>query len=846
MSNTYYGAMGNSKKLVHGLGRTRQSYSGRKMEKFRVGSDCIDGVCAYALLLSMVPLVALGALVGVAEANLTVSPVPVITDDLGGFDKPAGASDIAIAEISGRIYAVVAWPDDGVLIFDISDPDIPVLAASITDDAGGFTKLGGVSDIEIVEVSGRTYAVVAAIEDGVQILDISCPTFPVVATTDDSGGLAEFVGASDIEIVEVSGRTYAVVTTIEDGVQILQLRGSVIPDSSCPAPGELPEVVPPEPQAHGDVDVLVYGYRDGVRPITAGHVELLESRGYVVEVSGGPVTAEQVDRASVVVGWGLNVQDADAREILTEYVHEGGRLLLLIDTQYATCGSTESPCWFDFTEDAFGFRFGGDVQLGALVPAGGSGQHPIWNEPNTLREFSDWCCDGYVEEITDRENVAVVATVSGQSYAHGEFTSVYDVPAIVVNDNPAWGGGMAVGAGIDMVVGSSGPDMRMFDNIVAFMVSGDVDRPPEPQAHGDVDVLVYGYRDGVRPITAGHVELLESRGYVVEVSGGPVTAEQVDRASVVVGWGLNVQDADAREILTEYVHEGGRLLLLIDTQYATCGSTESPCWFDFTEDAFGFRFGGDVQLGALVPAGGSGQHPIWNEPNTLREFSDWCCDGYVEEITDRENVAVVATVSGQSYAHGEFTSVYDVPAIVVNDNPAWGGGMAVGAGIDMVVGSSGPDMRMFDNIVAFMVSGDVDRPPEQQAYDEIGKIASAVLTVKPGQSNALQDVNSLEFSCSGAAAVRSVALDGLASGFGMFVELKIGVGPYTTDHQDLVLVDEGRDRYTATLEDPLAFGGGIFTVSGAIVGEDPVLVTVTYDTVRNGVCETVPDASGNR
>ena len=675
-------------------------------------------------LLSLVPLVALGALVGVAEANLTVSPVQVIADDIMGFDESAEANDIAIVEISDRIYAVVAWPDDGVQIIDISDSGTPVLVAAITDGADGFTELGGASDIEIVEISGRTYAVVAAIRDGVQIIDISCPTVPIPAMANGAGDFTEFGGASDIEIVGISGRTYALVTTVEDGVRILQLSGGAdsIPASPCPAYNEPPvDVMPPEQQKYREIDVLVYGYNDGVRPITAGHVELLESRGYTVDVSDGPVTAEQVERASVVVGWGLNVQDADAREILTEYVHGGGRLLLLIDTQYSRCGSTENPCWFDFTGDAFGFRFDGDVQSGTLIPAGGSEQHPIWNEPNVLREFSDWCCDGYVGEITDPQNVKVVATVSGQSYKHGAYTPVSGVPAIVVNNNPAWNGGMVVGAGIDMVVGWLGPDMRMFDNMIGFMMSGvDVDMPPEQQKYREIDVLVYGYNDGVRPITAGHVELLESRGYTVDVSDGPVTAEQVERASVVVGWGLNVQDADAREILTEYVHGGGRLLLLIDTQYSRCGSTENPCWFDFTGDAFGFRFDGDVQSGTLIPAGGSEQHPIWNEPNVLREFSDWCCDGYVGEITDPQNVKVVATVSGQSYKHGAYTPVSGVPAIVVNNNPAWNGGMVVGAGIDMVVGWLGPDMRMFDNMIGFMMSGvDVDMPPEQQKYREI-------------------------------------------------------------------------------------------------------------------------------
>ena len=112
---------------------------------------------------------------------------------------------------------------------------------------------------------------------------------------------------------------------------------------------------------------------------------------------------------------------------------------------------------------------------------------------------------------------------------------------------------------------------------------------------------------------------------------------------------------------------------------------------------------------------------------------------------------------------------------------------------------------------------------------------SAVLTVKPGQSAALQDVKNLEFLCSDATAVRSITFDNLASGFENFMELKIGVGSDTINHQDLALEDAGSDRYTATLGDPLEFSG-IFTISGMIVGVGPVLVNVTYDTVSGEAC----------
>ena len=228
-------------------------------------------------------------------------------------------------------------------------------------------------------------------------------------------------------------------------------------------------IVPQDALANRPIDVLVYD-RSGI--IGAEHIALLESRGYVVEVNDGPATTEQMEKASVVIGRTPDEQNAKVREALAEYVYGGGRLLLLVNTQYATCGSTEKPCWYDFTKDAFGFRFDGDVQHGVVRPAEGSEQHPVWNSPTAISELTDWCCDAYIEEIVDEQNIKTLATVSGQSYEHGVYSTVQDVPVIVVNDNPEWSGGMVVGAGLHIITGWNGPDMRMFENLIAFMASG--------------------------------------------------------------------------------------------------------------------------------------------------------------------------------------------------------------------------------------------------------------------------------------------------------------------------------------------------------------------------------------
>ena len=195
----------------------------------------------------------------------------------------------------------------------------------------------------------------------------------------------------------------------------------------------------------------------------------------------------------------------------------------------------------------------------------------------------------------------------------------------------------------------------------------------EAKAERPVDVMVYGYdEDGKGPINTGHLALLESRGYVVKGNNGPADADEMKDAKVVVGWRIGIQnDGNVKKALEEYVYEGGRLLLLTDTHYGHCtsGSSDAPCHLDFTRDAFGFKLDGSVQYSTIYPAPGQEGHPIWNTPHRVSEFSDWCCDAYVEEIVDEDNITVLSTVSGQSYKPTGYHTVQNVPAIIINDNP---------------------------------------------------------------------------------------------------------------------------------------------------------------------------------
>ncbi len=179
---------------------------------------------------------------GVQIIDITdpASPVPVVwrTDDFDGFTHLDEPLDIAIAEISGRTYALVTalW-DRGVQIIDITDPLSPVPVMGLAAGINGLTDLGLVVYVATTEISGRTYALVTAPANGhMQIIDITDPASPgpVAVLTTDAGGFTHMRTFSDIATTEISGRTYALVTTgssRDGGVQIID-----ITDPASPVP----------------------------------------------------------------------------------------------------------------------------------------------------------------------------------------------------------------------------------------------------------------------------------------------------------------------------------------------------------------------------------------------------------------------------------------------------------------------------------------------------------------------------------------------------------------------------------------------------------------------------------
>ena len=161
------------------------------------------------------------------------STLSIILDGHGGFDALEGANGVEVYAVSGRAYALVAsHSDDAVQIIDITDPASPQPVSSVFNGQDGFDALDGANDIELVAISGRTYALVASLGDAFQIMDVTDPASPAPISSVFNGqdGFDALAGASDVEAYAVSGRIYAVVTSNWDNaVQIIDITDPASP-----------------------------------------------------------------------------------------------------------------------------------------------------------------------------------------------------------------------------------------------------------------------------------------------------------------------------------------------------------------------------------------------------------------------------------------------------------------------------------------------------------------------------------------------------------------------------------------------------------------------------------------
>ena len=160
--------------------------------------------------------------------------VYTMTDDAGGYERLDGASDIDTVTLSGRTFAVItAFDDDGIQIVDVTNPANPKPVSSAADDLDGYESLDGARGVDIVSISGRTYGVVASYnEDAIQIIDLVNPylPLPVSSFANDTDASVRLDGATDVEVLIDEDEAYALVTSRnDDALQIVNITTPAVP-----------------------------------------------------------------------------------------------------------------------------------------------------------------------------------------------------------------------------------------------------------------------------------------------------------------------------------------------------------------------------------------------------------------------------------------------------------------------------------------------------------------------------------------------------------------------------------------------------------------------------------------
>ena len=168
-----------------------------------------------------------------------------------------GAEKITTFKSGGNTYAVVVVNDgNGVQILDITDPYDITAADSIEDDPN--LELEGASDVDIFESGGNTYAAVTSyFDDGVQILDITDPYDITAAGSidDEDDPDLELNGIESIAIFESGGNTYAAVASFfDDGVQILDITDPY----DITATGSIDDEDDPDLKLYGAFDITIF------------------------------------------------------------------------------------------------------------------------------------------------------------------------------------------------------------------------------------------------------------------------------------------------------------------------------------------------------------------------------------------------------------------------------------------------------------------------------------------------------------------------------------------------------------------------------------------------------------
>ena len=165
----------------------------------------------------------------VQVANITdpARPAPVSVIRWQGDPGPSWISDVEVAVVDGRTYALVANPArDAVQVTEITDPARPRWVSTVYEGRGCADPFMEIVRVAGTGTAGLAYQMAVATTGG------ALPAAPLQAhrTNVPQGCFAELAGAVDIGVAEIAGRPYALVAgRISGDILVMDLTDPAAP-----------------------------------------------------------------------------------------------------------------------------------------------------------------------------------------------------------------------------------------------------------------------------------------------------------------------------------------------------------------------------------------------------------------------------------------------------------------------------------------------------------------------------------------------------------------------------------------------------------------------------------------
>ena len=190
-----------------------------------------QGVAAFRTYSGTYAIAASATENGIQVVNLTDPARPTPAGSLRDTARTSLSLplDVAAFHLGTGTYAIVTTPGEGVQLVNVTDPSAPAATASIR--SGISSDLVGAQGVAAFQASAGTYAIIGTQSNGVQIIDVTDPARPSpVAAMVDTPQLA-LANAMMVDTFRTSAGTYAVVVSMDEGVQIID-----VTDPANPAP----------------------------------------------------------------------------------------------------------------------------------------------------------------------------------------------------------------------------------------------------------------------------------------------------------------------------------------------------------------------------------------------------------------------------------------------------------------------------------------------------------------------------------------------------------------------------------------------------------------------------------